>query len=159
MSSRARLFKELRDAVRGNEAQETGVRLAANEENIYSWQAVINGPEDSPFSGGKFTLAVQIPETYPFAPPIVTFKTKIFHPNIHFKSGEICLDILKPEQWTPAWTIQSVCQAIIVLLGSPAADSPLNCDAGNLLRSNDIRGYESLAHMYTVDLAMSPTGE
>ena len=55
--------------------------------------------------------------------------TRIFHPNIHFKSGEVCLDILKTA-WTPAWTIQSVCRAIIALLSNPEADSPLNCDAG-----------------------------
>jgi ubiquitin-protein ligase len=49
-------------------------------------------------------------------------------------AGEICLDILK-DAWTPIWTLESTCRAIIFLLGSPAPDSPLNCDAGNLLRA------------------------
>lgn len=156
MSSRARLFKELRDASKGSQSQEIGIRLTADERNVYSWQAFLQGPEDTPFAGGVFELAIRVPEKYPFAPPVVTFKTKIFHPNIHFKSGEICLDILKGEQWSPAWTLESVCQAIIVLMGTPAADSPLNCDAGNLLRAGDSRGYESLARMYTIDLAKGP---
>lgn len=34
-----------------------------------------------------------------------------------------------------------------------APDSPLNCDAGNLLRGGDLRGYNSLARMYTFELA------
>ena len=41
-----------------------------------------------------------------------------------------------------------MCQAIVALLGNPAADSPLNCDAGNLLRAGDTRGYDGLARMY-----------
>ena len=45
------------------------------------------------------------------------------------QTGEICLDILKPA-WPPAWTLQSVCRAIIALLEDPDPTSPLNCDAG-----------------------------
>jgi hypothetical protein len=50
--------------------------------------------------------------------------------NVLFKTGEICLDILKPDAWTPAWTLQSVCRAVTALLSHPEADSPLNCDCG-----------------------------
>jgi peroxin-4 len=31
----------------------------------------------------------------------------------------------------------------------------LNCDAGNLIRCSDMRGYNGLAKMYTIDFAMS----
>lgn len=73
-------------------------------------------------------------------PPSMTFVTKCFHPNIHFTTGEICLDILKAE-WSPAWNLLSACRAIISLLDDPAADSPLNCDAGNMIRAGDMRAY------------------
>lgn len=86
-------------------------------------------------------------------PPTVRYHTKIFHPNVHFKTGEICLDILKTS-WSPAWTLQSVCQAVLALMSAPAAESPLNCDAGNLLRAGDTRGYNSLARMYTLENAL-----
>ena len=72
--------------------------------------------------------------------------------NDCLQTGEICLDILKTA-WSPAWTLQSVCQAIIALMSDSAPDSPLNCDAGNLLRANDIRGYNSLASLYTMEFA------
>jgi peroxin-4 len=39
-------------------------------------------------------------------------------------------------------------------MSDSAPDSPLNCDAGNLLRGGDVRGYAALAHMYTVEYAM-----
>ena len=59
----------------------------------------------------------------------------------------MCLDILQSE-WSPAWTLESVCRAVLVLLTAPVADSPLNCDAGNLIRAGDMRGYHSMAAMY-----------
>lgn len=40
-------------------------------------------------------------------------------------------------------------RAIIALLSNPEADSPLNCDAGNLIRNKDMRGFRSMARMYT----------
>ena len=59
------------------------------------------------------------------------FVNKIFHPNIHFETGEICLEALKDE-WTPHWTLESLMRAISFLLSNPSADSPLNCDCGNI---------------------------
>ena len=50
--------------------------------------------------------------------------------------------------------MQSTCQAILALMSDSAPDSPLNCDAGNLLRNGDTRGYNSLARMYTIEYAM-----
>ena len=69
----------------------------------------LQGPANTPYQGGFFELDIKVPDQYPLVPPIVFFRTKIFHPNVHFKTGEICLDILKTA-WSPAWTLQSTCQ-------------------------------------------------
>jgi peroxin-4 len=55
--------------------------------------------------------------------------------------------------WSPAWTLETVCIAVMALMTDSSPDSPLNCDAGNLLRGNDVRGYNSLARMYTIEFA------
>ena len=59
--------------------------------------------------------------------------------------------------WSPAWTLMSVCRAIVALMSDPhaGADSPLNCDAGNLSRKGDVRAFNGLARMYTLDFAMT----
>ncbi len=64
-------------------------------------------------------------EDYPITPPSIIFITKIFH----------------QAEWSPAWNLSSACRAIIALLAEPAADSPLNCDAGNMIRANDLRAF------------------
>lgn len=118
------------------------------EDNMYQWQAKFIGPRDTPYANGHFEIKITVSPQYPLVPPKASFITKIFHPNVHFKTGEICLDILK-NSWSPAWTLSTVCRAIISLLSHPEPDSPLNCDAGNLLRYGDTRGFNSLAKMYT----------
>lgn len=57
-------------------------------------------------------LTVQ-PE-YPFAPPKLRFKTRIYHCNVS-PAGEICLDVLK-DNWSPALTISKVLLSVVSLL-------------------------------------------
>ncbi|KAA6426816.1 MAG: ubiquitin-conjugating enzyme E2-24, partial [Trebouxia sp. A1-2] len=66
-------------------------------DNIYEWVSTIMGPSSSPYQAGVFFLDIHFPADYPFKPPKVTFRTRIYHCNIN-SSGQICLDILK-DQW------------------------------------------------------------
>ena len=108
----------------------------------------------SHYEGGRFVVRLEIPERYPIAPPVCTFVTPVFHPNVHAK-GDICLDVLR-SAWSPAWSLAHACLAILVLLDSPDASSPLNCDAGNLLRGGDARAYRSMCRAYTRLYATGP---
>ncbi|KAK4386862.1 Ubiquitin-conjugating enzyme E2 5A [Sesamum angolense] len=92
-------------------------------EDMFHWQATIMGPSDSPFSGGVFLVTIHFPPDYPFKPPKVSFKTKVYHPNIN-SNGSICLDILK-DQWSPALTVSKVLLSICSLLTDPNPDDPL----------------------------------
>ncbi|KAL0370863.1 UNVERIFIED_CONTAM: Ubiquitin-conjugating enzyme E2, partial [Sesamum angustifolium] len=95
-----------------------------------------NGGSDSPYAGGVFLVSIHFPPDYPFKPPKVAFRTKVFHPNIN-SNGSICLDILK-EQWSPALTISKVLLSICSLLTDPNPDDPL---------------VPEIAHMYKTDRA------
>ena len=63
------------------------------------------------------------------------------------------LEVFK-ENWTPYWTLESIFRAICYLLTAPNPDSPLNCDAGNLIRKGDMQGYLAMAKMYTKEMAI-----
>ncbi len=144
-----RLNKELRDYKNQKDTDRIKLYLRDNE-NIFQWQAKIKGPPDTPYEGGEFLVNINVPEDYPISPPKCYFITKIFHPNIDFSNGEICFELLK-DKWTPQWSLESVCVALFNLLSNPNADSPLNCDCGNLIRAHDFLGYTTMAKMYTIE--------
>nr|AZL94325.1 peroxin 4 [Nephromyces sp. MMRI]AZL94326.1 peroxin 4 [Nephromyces sp. MMRI] len=153
MDSRQRLLREYKEYQKSPDEE---ITLTILEDNLFEWVALVNGPTNSPFENGKWKLKIKCPSNYPISPPSIHFVTKCFHPNVDFKSGEVCLDILKTS-WSPVWTLQYLCRAIITLLSEPNADSPLNCDAGNLIRSGDMRGFNSMARMYTIESALQTT--
>jgi hypothetical protein len=64
-----------------------------------------------------FKLTFDFPVNYPYAPPVVLFKTPIYHPNVDF-SGRICLDILK-DKWSAVYNIGTVLLSLQSLLGEP----------------------------------------
>jgi ubiquitin-conjugating enzyme E2 D/E len=121
-----------------------------SENDISTWEAMIFGPVDSPFQGGMFSLSIRFPSDYPFKPPIVTFKTKIYHPNIN-ASGGICLDILK-SQWSPALTISKVLLSILSLLTDANPDDPLMPEIARIYR-NDREAYNATAREWTQQYA------
>ena len=115
-------FKRLKkEAANFDKDNLENIQLKVNPNNIRDWRARIAGPQGSYYEGYVFDLKIDIGESYPIFPPKISFITKIFHPNVYFETGEICLDILKKE-WSPAWSIASACIAVSSLLAEPAAD-------------------------------------
>lgn len=141
MSAKRRLQKELKqltsDPIPGI--------LAIPTDNLFQWKAVIDGPLDTPYAGGKFYLDVKFSDKYPFKSPILSFITKILHPNISC-SGGLCLDILQ-EAWCPSQTIRSVLLSVQSLLNDPNPHSPLNSDIARVY-INDRKKFNQMVIEY-----------
>jgi peroxin-4 len=203
LAASKRLRKELQVLRKSQAADpEDDILLQHNPENLLLWKAWLKGASSTPYEGGVFQLDIRCGVDYPLSPPTIKFVTRVFHPNVHFRTGDICLDILKKE-WSPAWGLQAACRAVLALvrtvviwrvvschsnvsscvlvcwsvvtslslththplltlytrlfsisqLSDPDADSPLNCDAGNMIRGGDAMAYHSMAAMYTVENA------
>lgn len=59
-----------------------GVSVGLGEdENIFVWDLMIIGPPDTLYEGGFFNAKLEFPSDFPNAPPVMTFKTPIWHPN------------------------------------------------------------------------------
>ncbi|XP_031454280.1 ubiquitin-conjugating enzyme E2 B isoform X2 [Phasianus colchicus] len=116
-----------------------GVSGAPSENNIMQWNAVIFGPEGTPFEDGTFKLVIEFSEEYPNKPPTVRFLSKMFHPNV-YADGSICLDILQ-NRWSPTYDVSSILTSIQSLLDEPNPNSPANSQAAQLYQENK-REYE-----------------
>lgn len=105
-----------------------------NQSNLFEWQAIILGPDQTSYEGGIYELTLSIPCDYPIKPPKVRFKTEIFHPNI-YTNGDICIDILQ-NQWSEVMSIEKILLSIRSLLNEPNEKSPANPEAALLYKEH-----------------------
>jgi len=129
--ARRRLLRDLR---RLQNDPPLGVQGSPQEENIFMWDGVIFGPEDTPWEGATLRLELSFTEEYPNKPPTVKFLTKLFHPNV-YTNGAICLDILQ-NQWSPIYDVAAILTSIQSLLTDPNPNSPANVEAAKLYQEN-----------------------
>ncbi|KAG9564307.1 ubiquitin-conjugating enzyme E2, partial [Aureobasidium melanogenum] len=90
----------------------------ANDDNLQQWNAMITGPEDTPYAQGTFRVNIHFPDNYPRSAPHVNFSTLTFHPNISVQ-GEVRLAELEELQWSPAFTIRTVLISLQAMLSDP----------------------------------------
>ena len=108
-----------------------------NKNNNNIWNAIIHGPQNTPYQNGIFKLEIKFPNNYPFVPPKIKFVTQIYHPNIN-SNGIICLDVLD-DNWTPTLYITDLLKIIRSLLINPNPKDPLMPDiAKQYLLNNEI---------------------
>ena len=55
-----------------------------SEDDMFHWEALIQGPEGTPFEGGVFPAELKFPKDYPLSPPKMKFlvgEGGLWHPN------------------------------------------------------------------------------
>ncbi len=128
-----------------------------------------------------FDVDIQVPEQYPFQPLVMKFITKVrlgrhqlhfkavpillleadhansnaeqvYHPNISSASGAICLDILKPDAWSPVLTLKSTLVSLRSLLCSPEPTDPQDAEVAKHYLA-DRADWERTARYWTTTYA------
>ncbi|GFP99355.1 ubiquitin-conjugating enzyme e2 2 [Phtheirospermum japonicum] len=115
--SRKRL---MRDFKRLQQDPPAGISGAPQDNNIMLWNAVIFGPDDTPWDGGTFKLTLQFTEDYPNKPPTVRFVSRMFHPNSKLMRRKIF----------------KIFSLILSLLCDPNPNSPANSEAARMFSEN-----------------------
>ncbi|KAJ3447547.1 ubiquitin-conjugating enzyme e2 h [Anaeramoeba flamelloides] len=113
---------------------EYNLELINNKLNHFRLRII--GPKDSPYENGEWTINVQLPTDYPYKSPSIGFVNRIYHPNIDFSSGSVCLNVLN-QTWTPVYELSNIFETFLPqLLLYPNPNDPLNKEAAKLLQTN-----------------------
>ncbi|KAI4745056.1 ubiquitin-conjugating enzyme [Aureobasidium sp. EXF-12298] len=122
--------------VSNNPVPGTQVQLA-EEGNVFLWDVIMQGPEDSIYANGKFKISVSLPKEYPFKPPTVSFKTKIYHPNVsNDDKGTMCLGMLRSDEWKPPNKIRDVLMLVRQILAAPQPDDAVESRIADEYKNN-----------------------
>ncbi|KAI0126242.1 ubiquitin-conjugating enzyme/RWD-like protein [Xylariales sp. AK1849] len=144
-ASTKRITKELADC---EATPPQGMKITYLESDIHKWNIVLTGPPNTVYSGGSFNVTLTLPPDYPFKAPQVQFTTRIYHPNItNDNLGNICLSILKSENWKPASRIKGVLEAVRGLLIEPQPDDALEARIADEYK-NDRPSFDKNAKQY-----------
>ncbi|KCV69213.1 ubiquitin-conjugating enzyme E2 G1 [Fonticula alba] len=138
---RKELQELMRDPVEGFSAG------LADDSDLYEWDVTVMGPPDTYYEGGLFRARLSFPRDYPDKPPVLRFKSEMYHPNV-YPNGLVCISILHApgedengyedasERWNPVQNIRTVMLSVISMMSSPNDESPANVDAAKEWRDN-----------------------
>ncbi|KAL5116746.1 hypothetical protein ACEQ8H_005358 [Pleosporales sp. CAS-2024a] len=104
---------------------------AHDASELTSLDILLAGPVGTPYQNGVWRLHLDIPPTYPTAPPTAQFRTRLWHPNIDEATGAVCVETLKRD-WSSTLKLRDVLVTISCLLIQPNPASALNEAAGKL---------------------------
>jgi ubiquitin-conjugating enzyme (huntingtin interacting protein 2) len=76
-----RVAKELAD-IQSDTESKVMAQPADGGSDLSNLLASFPGPPDTPYEGGTYIVEIKIPQEYPFRPPIMKFRTKLWHPNV-----------------------------------------------------------------------------
>lgn len=85
--------------------------------DLSEWEVCMLGPINSPYEACLFHVHLSIGKSYPISPPVITFSSRIFHPNISDK-GLVCPSLVNKD-WIHTMGIQDIMELLQDILTTP----------------------------------------
>ena len=96
-----------------------------------------------------FYVSIQVPTGYPHRPPVVTFLTKIWHPNVSSSDGSMCAFT---SEWSGLLTLSKILVTTQGIVGSPEPEDPHDVDVASQYIS-DFTSFRDKAVAWTAKYA------
>ena len=123
-----RLREELKRMLKTFPPQTSNIKWRIVEGDLHKYELLLPGPEDTPYSGGTWKITADLPQEYPFKPPITNFITPIYHPNVAVGGrmwewgSNVCLSLVnwnnqgKLGGWKETLTLPTVVEHLMMML-------------------------------------------
>ncbi|KAI4258769.1 MAG: hypothetical protein LQ352_001078 [Teloschistes flavicans] len=103
--------------------------------------------------GGRFVVQVILPPNYPFKPPVISWQTKIYHPNVsNDEKGTMCLGMLRDGEWKPSSKLSNALGYIRQLMIEPDVDDAIEQNIAREFKE-DRKEFVKKAKKWTKDYA------
>lgn len=131
--------------------------MVPNVQDLTKIDALIVGPEDTPYAGGFFAFRIALPHDYPAQPPKVKLLTTgsgtvRFNPNLYM-NGKVCLSILGT--WSgPGWSSSQGLASVLLSIQSLLNAHPASNEPGFRATSKSTEAYEAVIAHETLRVAV-----
>ncbi len=123
-----RLRSEFKAMLKSYPPGRSSVSWKLIDRDLSKYELIISGKKGTPYEGGSWKVTIDLPSEYPFKPPIINFRTPIWHANLaigdmRWKWGSnVCLSLInwnnagKPGGWKETITLPSVVEHLEMML-------------------------------------------
>lgn len=155
-----RLMKELRDIYRSPSFKSGAYQVELVNDSLYEWNVkIMRVDPDSPLAEdlkklkereGKdhISLSFTFKDTFPFDPPFVRMVHPVLHGGYVLDGGALCMELMTPQGWSSAYTIEAVIMQLSATLVKGKARIKFDAPKGTYNLARAQQSFRSLVHIH-----------
>jgi len=155
-----RLMKELRDIYKSPSFKSGAYQVELVNDSLYEWNVkIMRVDPDSPLADdlkklkereGKdhILMSFMFKDTFPFDPPFVRMVHPVLHGGYVLDGGALCMELMTPQGWSSAYTIEAVIMQLSATLVKGKARIKFDAPRGTYNLARAQQSFRSLVHIH-----------
>jgi len=155
-----RLMKELRDIYKSPNFKSGAYQVELVNDSLYEWNVKMSRVDpDSPLATDLVTLreregkdhillSFMFKDTFPFDPPFVRMVHPVLSGGYVLDGGALCMELMTPQGWSSAYTIEAVIMQISATLVKGKARIKFDAPKGTYSLARAQQSFKSLVHIH-----------
>jgi len=155
-----RLMKELRDIYKSPSFKSGAYQVELVNDSLYEWNVkIMRVDPDSPLAEdlkklkekeGKdhILMSFMFKDTFPFDPPFVRMVHPVLHGGYVLDGGALCMELMTPQGWSSAYTIEAVIMQLSATLVKGKARIKFDAPKGTYNLARAQQSFRSLVHIH-----------